>query len=163
MSEDKQESKGDSEEGNGLQEEVSLEGNEEDCEEICGICKSGGTVYRCEEYNNWLHAICAQSTDPFLYEYCLMKKQLRERDNESDDLTGQEDSNSEDEQGNGEIEAVYSASPASSERSTDTEYNPEMKLEAAPFIIGSQSGQQLRGRRILRRNIGTKCDTSPGD
>ena len=103
-------------------------------------------MYRCDECNNWLHETCAQSTRPFLYECCLRKKQLGERDNESNDLMGQEDSSSEDKQGNGEIEAVYSTSPVSSERSLDTQYKSETRLDAALFTIGSQIGQETRGR-----------------
>ena len=76
---------------------------------------------------------------------------------------GREDRNSEAKQGNGEIDTVYSASPASGERSSDLEYRPIARLEAVPFIIGSQNDQESPGSRVIQRNIETKCDTSPGD
>ena len=68
----------------------------------------------------------------------MRKEKIRVRD--SDDLTERDDSSSRDEQGDREIEAVYSASLVSSEKSLETEYKPEIRLEVAPFIIGSQSG-----------------------
>ena len=99
------------EEENEHQEEISLEKEECNKNEICSVCNSRGSVFRCEECNNWLHESCTQSTTPFLCKCCLRKKRLRERESETDDLSGQEDSNIEVKQGNRDIEAVYSASP----------------------------------------------------
>ena len=90
------------EEENEYQEEISTEENEEGCNEICSVCKSGGSVFRCDECDNWLHESCAQSTILFLCKFCLRKKQLGERESESNDSLGREDSNSEADQRNKE-------------------------------------------------------------
>ena len=58
--------KEDKEDGNGSHieedershDEVSLEGNFEDCDERCSVCYSGGLVYICGECNSWLHEPC---------------------------------------------------------------------------------------------------------
>ena len=103
----------------GSHEEVSLAENEEDCDEICSAWFSGGSVYICGECNSWLNETYVQSTHPFFCKYCLCKKPLRIRGNESDDLTERDDISSRDEQGDREIKAVYSASPVSSETSSE--------------------------------------------
>ena len=90
------------EEENEYQEDISTEENEEGCNEICSVCKSGGSVFRCDECDNWLHESCAQSTILFLCKFCLTKKQLGERESESNDSLGREDSNSEADQRNKE-------------------------------------------------------------
>ena len=79
-SKDKQESESESEEEIEYQEDVSTEEHEEDCNKICSVWKSRGSLFICDECNNWLHESYTQSTVPFLYEFCLRKKRLRERE-----------------------------------------------------------------------------------
>ena len=68
-SEEEKEKENDSKEENWSQEEVSLEENEEECDEICSVCKDKSSVYRCDEFYNWLHETFTQSTHPFFCEY----------------------------------------------------------------------------------------------
>ena len=92
----------------------------------------------------------------------LRKKRLRERESETDDMSDREDSNIEEEKDDGEILAVYSASPSSSERLPETECTPKERLVAEPFSISGQNDQESRSRRVIWRNIETNSDTILG-
>ena len=141
-----------SEGGGGEEEESSHEraimsGSEEEREEVCSVYRSRGSVSRCGECSSWLHESCAQSTDPFLWEYCLQKKQLRDRCKDSTDSIGLNDSSSEEGQGGSDTKTVYSARSPSNAQSPGTQYKTGSHLEAAPeepFTIGGQGEKQAR-------------------
>ena len=109
-----------------------------------------------------LHELCAQSTTPFLCQYCMRKKRLRDGECESDVSSGQEGSNNEAEQGNGDVIAVDSVSLMSGDSASEDEFKTATKSQAAPFSIGSQKGHNMRGKRIIRKDIETTSDTPPG-
>ena len=92
----------------------------------------------------------------------MRKKRLRERECESDVLSGREDSSNKAEQGNREIIAVDSLGSLSGDSAPEDEFKPATKLQAAPFSKGSQKGHNTRGTRIIRRDIETNSDTPPG-
>ena len=106
--------------------------------------------------------MCPVHKPVFFCQYCTRKKQLREGVCESDVLSGREDSNNEADQGNRKTIAVDSASSSSSDSASEEEFKPATKLQTAPFSKDSQKGHNMRGRRILRRDIETDSDTTPG-
>ena len=161
-SEEEDESERDSEEEDEYQEGSSEEESVEEGENKCSVCNSGGSTHGYKYCGVMLHELCAQSTTPFLCQYWMRKKRLREGEYELDVLSGREDSNNKAEQGNRDIIVVDSLSFLSGDSASEDEFKPATTLQAAPFLIGSQKGHNMRGKRILRRDIETTSDTPPG-
>ena len=99
----------------------------------------GGSVFECKDCNTLLHEYCAQSTTPFLCNFCLRKKWLRENKSKTDDTLDREEGNSEEEKEDGIILEACSASPSSSENLPEAEYTTQERLVAEPFSIGGQN------------------------
>ena len=87
-SEEEDESERDLEEEDEYQEDSSEEESGAEGEPKCSICNSGGSVYICEDCRVTLHETYTQSTVPFLCQYCMRKKWLREGECELDVSSG---------------------------------------------------------------------------
>jgi hypothetical protein len=142
-----QEGEEDSEEEDDHQEESSRE--EGEGERQCSACGTGVSVFECVDCHTPLHESCASSLNPFLCDFCMRKKRLREQECETDATSERDES--EEEGYNGGILAVYSASTSSSDDQSGEEYTLQEKHEVEPFTIGGQNGTVSGGRRLLRR------------
>ena len=87
-SEEEDESRRDSEEEDEYQEDSSEEESVAEGEKKCSVCHSGGSTHGCEDCGMMLHELCAQSTTPFLCQYWMSKKRLRDGECKSDVSSG---------------------------------------------------------------------------
>ena len=87
-SEEEDESGRDSDEEDEYQEDSSEEESVAEGEKKCRVCHSGGSTHGCEDCDMMVHELCAQSTTPFLCQYCTRKKRLRDEECESDVSSG---------------------------------------------------------------------------
>ena len=158
---------GEKEQGRGSEEEEEEDHQEESSMgegekgEPCSVCRSRGQVSPCGDCNTPLHESCATSTDPFLCDFCMRKRRLREQECETD-ATSEREESSDEEREEGDILDTYSVSSLSSESRAEEEYTPKKKLVAEPFSIGGQPSPTARSRRVLRGKTEVVGDTIKG-
>ena len=86
--EEEDESERDLEEEDEYQEDSSQGESGVEGEPKCSVCNSRGSVFSCDDCSAPLYESCAQSTIPFLCQFCMRKKRLREGECKSDILSG---------------------------------------------------------------------------
>ena len=109
--EEEQRGESDMEEEEDHQEDSSIE--EGDGERQCSVYDTGVSVVECEDCHIPLHESCSSSLTPFLCDFFMRKKRLREQECKTDTTSDREESEEEGE--GGDILEIYSASTSSSD------------------------------------------------
>ena len=140
------------------QEDASIE--EGDGERKCSVCDTGVSVFECEDCHIPLHESCSSSVTPFLCDFCMRKKRLREQKCETDATSDREESEEEGE--DGDILEVYSASTLSSDKQSEEECALKKRLVEEPFSIGGRNSTTSRSKQVLRRKTEASRDITTG-
>ena len=156
--EEEQRGESDMEKEEECQEDSSIE--EGDGERKCSFCDTGVSVFECEDCHIPLHESCSSSLTPFLCDFCMRKKRLREQECKTDATSDREES---EEEGDGrDILEIYSASTSISDEQPEEEYTTKERLEVEPFLIGGQNSSATGSKRVLQRKTEASRDITMG-